>query len=100
MIRTGRPNAFLKSNLTQPLPRFHGSRTGRPLLTGPGNPIDTASYAQSLATSRTARTMTCGVIRGPDGIFTGVRWPDARTLIFVPPTSTTRIFTNAPELLQ
>src|SRR5687767_5795173 len=39
--------------------------------------------------------MARAVIRGPDGILSGVRRPLASNLTFVPPTSTTRIFTVA-----
>src|SRR5258708_9253275 len=96
MILTRRPNAFLKSNLTQPLPKFHGSWVGRPFLTGPGKPIDTASYFQSPVTSRIARTMPRGVRRGPDGTLSGIRCPATRPLTFVPPPPPTRTFTPAP----
>src|SRR5438045_2575714 len=100
MIRTGRRSAFLKSNLTHPLPRLHGSRVGRPCFPGTGYPIETTSYSQPDVAARTSLTMRPGVIRGPEGILIGVRLPDARTLMFVPPTSMTRIFTDRPAIAR
>jgi hypothetical protein len=40
----------------------------------------------------TAAIIFLGVIFGPDGIFTGVRWPVSRVFICVPPMSTTKTF--------
>src|ERR1700681_999997 len=86
---TGRPNARRKLKPPPPDPRFLGSPTGLPCKTAPGYPIETTSYAQSLTASCTLLTICFAVIRGPDGILIGCRWPLAKTLTFVPPTSIT-----------
>ena len=65
---TGRPRAAAKSNPTQPVPRFFGSRTGLPSTIGPGKPIETTSYDQSLVASSTSATNRWGVRSEPDGI--------------------------------
>src|ERR1700722_20931882 len=40
----------------------------------------------------TSATMVRAVMRGPEGILTGVLWPVMRNLTWVPPTSMARIF--------
>src|SRR4030095_14613491 len=61
--------------------------------------MDTASYFQLSVARLTALTMRRGVSAGPEGIFTGARRPDPRTLTWVPPTSMTRIFMGRPPWL-
>src|SRR6266850_1960648 len=89
-IFTGQPKALLKSNLIHPPPRLCGSRSGCPLMMGPGYPRDTRSNFQSFTHSLTTRTILPAVIVGPDGILRGSFCPVASILMFVPPTSTTR----------
>src|SRR6185503_12446248 len=86
----GHPNALAKSNPTHPRPRFFGSTTGLPCRTTPGYPIDTREYFHPSIDCRTRLTSLLGVNVGPDGIFTTVLRPVARSLILVPPTSMTR----------
>ena len=66
MMRTGLPSAFLKSNLTQPLPRCFGSLTILPLRTGEGNPSETASNSQSATSGLIWFTIAPGVNFPPD----------------------------------
>ena len=75
IIFTGRPKNLLKSNFIQPPPRLCGSRIGRLFFTGPGKPMLTASNCQPLEIFFTAAAIRAAVIRGPDGTFTGWRWP-------------------------
>ncbi len=89
---TGQPNADLKLKPTQPLPRLRGSATGRFRRTGPGKPIETASYFQSPITFFTPATICWAVRVGPDTNFRGSRSPLTSTLTCVPPTSTTSTF--------
>src|SRR5665213_608008 len=91
ITRTGHPNAFLKLNPTHPSPRFLGSVTGLPWSTGPGYPIDTTEYCQSVVACLTARTISLALIFGPDRILRGFFRPVANTLMCVPPTSMTRM---------
>src|SRR3982750_773040 len=62
--------------------------------------METTSYSQSPVAANTSLTMMRGVICGPDGILIGVRRPDARTLMFVPPTSMTRIFMGGRAIVR
>src|SRR5229473_2853541 len=89
-IFTGHPNAWLKSIFIHPPPRLWGSRRGCPLMIGPGYPKATRSNFQSLTHSLTTRTILPAVIVGPEGILRGSFCPVASSLMFVPPTSTTR----------
>src|SRR5208337_2148086 len=89
---TGRLNARLKLNPTQPLPRLRGSATGRLRSTGPGKPIETASYFHPPAIFLTPDTICLAVNVGPDSNFRGSRSPLTRTLTCVPPTSMTSTF--------
>src|SRR5215471_7989461 len=54
--------------------------------------MDTTSYAQSLASSRTRVTICDGVSSGPEGNFRGALSPVARILTFVPPMSIDNTF--------
>src|SRR6266850_2221578 len=56
-IFTGHPKALLKSNLIHPPPRLCGSRSGCPLMIGPGYPRDTRSNFQCFTHSLTTRTI-------------------------------------------
>src|SRR5271169_1783254 len=89
---TGQPNAAVKLKPTQPPPRLRGSATGRFRKTGPGKPIETASYFQSPTTSFTPSTICLAVRVGPEANFRGSRSPVTRTFTCVPPTSTTKTF--------
>src|ERR1700678_3064553 len=91
MSFTGRPNAAWKSNPTQPRPRLCGSPTGFPCTTGPGYPIETQEYFVAPSKERTSLAILRGVIVLPEGILATSRSPGPRTLMFVPPISTTRI---------
>src|SRR5260370_26221113 len=93
---TGQPKADLKLNPTHPPPRLRGSATGRFLSTGPGKPIDTASYFQSPAICFTPATISLAVSFGPDSNFRGSRSPLRSTLISSPPTSITKTFIISP----
>ena len=91
IMRTGLPNAFLKSNPTQPLPRCLGSLRILPSRTGEGNPIEMASNSQSETKGLIWATIARGVNLAPDLNFL----LSAREIIsftFEPPTSMTRTF--------
>src|SRR5215510_11410142 len=92
MTITGQEKALPKSNLTHPWPKLYGSAIGRPRRTEPGQPIETASYAQSAASCFTPETISLGVSFGPDGRFRCILCPLARILTEVPPMSTTSTF--------
>src|SRR5271165_4385442 len=89
---TGQPNARWKSKPTQPLPRLHGSVTGRFRSTGPGNPIETASYFQPGVIFFTPATICLAVSAGPDANFRGSHSPLTSTFTWLPPTSITSTF--------
>src|SRR5712691_7045123 len=89
---TGQPKADLKLKPTHPPPRLRGSATGRFRKTGPGKPIETASYFQSPVTFFTPATICLAVSVGPEANFRGSRSPLTSTLTCVPPTSTTNTF--------
>src|SRR5664279_3057797 len=57
---TGQPKARSKLKPTHPGARLCGSATGLPLATGPGYPIDIASYFQSAASFLTPSTIAFG----------------------------------------
>jgi len=78
MILIGQPNAPSKSNPIHPGARLCGSATGLFWTTGPGYPIDTASYFHDPASFLTPATICCGVIFGPEGNFRGVPCPVTR----------------------
>src|SRR5262249_21005861 len=92
MIFTGQLNAASKLNPTHPRPRLCGSDTGRPRMTGPGYPMDTALYVQPAASLLTRETIRLGVNIGPESTCRCVVSPVTRILTCVPPTSTTRTF--------
>src|SRR5215472_9567474 len=91
---TGRPNAFLKSNLTHPGARLRGSWRIRPCSTGPGYPMETASYSHwAVAVSfLTWETICLAVILGPETNFWGAFFPEASIFTCVPPTSIANTF--------
>src|SRR5438045_2321748 len=86
---TGQPKACVKSKATQPRPKLAGSADGRPARTGPGNPIETTSYLQSVASFFTPKTIRLGVSVGPDRNDRLSVCPVARIFTDVPPTSMT-----------
>src|SRR3974390_1704798 len=92
MILTGQPNACPKSNATHPRPRLTGSADGRPFKTGPGYPIEIASYAQSAASFFALDAIRPGVSIGPDRKDRLSVCPVARIFTEVPPTSMTSTF--------
>src|SRR5262249_42163031 len=63
----------------------------------PGQPIDTASYFQSPASSLTPRTICSAVSAGPEGNSRRSSCPLARIFTCVPPTSTTSTFMVYPS---
>jgi hypothetical protein len=76
-----------------PLPRFHGLAHRTPCDTGPDTDRHDVIIPASVA-SRTALTMIPRVIEARWNLYRR-SLADARTLMFVPPTSMTRIFTDA-----
>src|SRR5262245_62447432 len=92
MSLTGRPKALLKLKPTQPDPRLCGSDTSLPCTTGPGYPIDTTSYFQSLVNRLTSDTMRRAVSVGPESNLRASCCPVARTFTWVPPTSIASTF--------
>src|ERR1700745_1330922 len=54
--------------------------------------MDTASYFQSVASSFTFSTISCGVNVGPESNLRSSVWPVARIFTCVPPTSITSTF--------
>src|SRR6516164_11166210 len=89
---TGHPNAFLKLNFTQPGARLCGSCRIRPCSTGPGYPMETASYSHSAVSFLTWETIRLAVILGPETNIWGAFLPEASIFTCVPPTSIANTF--------
>src|SRR5215469_3750690 len=98
MTFTGQPNAALKLKPSQPCPRLTGSAKGRFLTTGPGKPIETASYFQSPMIFFTPMTICLAVSVELDSNFLGSRSPVTSSFTCVPPTSMTSTFIRSDSL--
>ena len=95
MIRMGLPRDFSKLKRVHPGPRCLGSLMMRPLRTGAGNPIETASKLQSCTSGFIWATISRGVRSGPDLNFCFSQ-REIINFTFEPPTSMARIFSFTP----
>jgi hypothetical protein len=89
---TGHLKAASKLKPAHPFPRFHGSKTGLFRRTGPGKPMEMASYFQSATSFRTPTIVRFGVKAGPESNSRCAFRPVARTFTWVPPISITSTF--------
>ena len=89
--RTGAPRALLKLNPIHPLPKCFGSFMMRPFRTGAGKPIEATSNFQPRTFSLSFAINCCGLMPRPDPNSHSLR-RDMSSLMYVPPTSTTRTF--------
>ena len=90
MTLTGTPKAVSQSNSTHPVPRFQGSSTTSPRMTGLGMPIVMASKVQPAVLAWTPATTCGGVKPSPESNLRTSGPPECISLTWVPPTSMTK----------